>query len=133
VSSVLELGYRYVIPSLRRRLVELLHREFRLSKVEVARKLGLSPSAISRYLSHERGATLEVSKLPTVDTWLRRLAEGVASGSLDRYAVEEELLRIALKAAASRLLCSYHLRYLGVDPARCGICPKLFGHLLGGG
>ncbi len=132
MSSVLELGYRYIIPSLRRRLVEILHHELKLGKIEIARKLGISPSAVSRYLSRERGATLDVSKIPPVDSWLRKLAEGIARGDLDAYATEEELLRITLKAAASRLFCRYHLRYFSVDPVRCGICPKLFGYLLRG-
>jgi|GEM_PF-370614 len=132
MSSVLELGYRYIIPSLRRRLVEILHQELKLGKIEVARKLGISPSAVSRYLSRERGATLDVSKIPPVDSWLRKLAEGIARGDLDAYATEEELLEVALRAAALRLFCSYHLSYFGVDPLKCRICPKLFGHLLQG-
>jgi predicted transcriptional regulator len=133
MSSVLELGYRYIIPSLRRRLVEILHQELKLSKVEVARKLGLSPSAVSRYLSRERGATLDIHRLPMVEEGLRKLAEGVTRGDLDTYAVEEGLLRIALQAAASRLFCKYHLSYFNVNPLKCRICPELFGHLLQGG
>lgn len=131
MSSVLELGYRYIIPSLRRRLVEILHQELKLGKIEVARKLGISPSAVSRYLNSERGAILDVSRVsPAVEEALRKLAEAVARGDLDHYAVEGELLRIALRAAASRSLCGYHSKYFGVDPARCGICSRLFSYLL---
>ncbi len=131
MSSVLELGYRYVIPSLRRKLAEILHQELKLSKVEVARKLGISPSAVSRYLNSERGAILDISRLlPAVEEALRKLAEAVAREDLDHYAVEGELLRIALRAAASRSLCGYHSKYFSVDPARCSICSRLFSQLL---
>ncbi len=133
MSSVLELGYRYVIPSLRRRLVEILHEEFKLSRVEIARKLGISPSAVSRYLSRERGAYLDVSKVQVVETGLRKLAEEVATGDLDEYAVEGRLVKVAMQALARRYFCGYHARYFGVDPLKCRICPELFGHLTQGG
>lgn len=129
MSSVLELGYRYIIPSLRRRLVEILHEEFKLSRVEIARKLGISPSTVSRYLSRERGAYLNVSRVQTIETDLRKLAEEVAMGDIDVYVVEGKLIKVAMQALAKRYFCGYHARYFGVNTLKCRICPELFGYL----
>jgi len=49
--TVFELGYRYVIPSIRRRLVELLVEKHSLEEVEVAKLLSVSTSAASRNIS----------------------------------------------------------------------------------
>jgi len=46
--SVFEFSYRYVIPSVKRRLIEKLV-EMGLKRKEAARKTGLSISAVSRY------------------------------------------------------------------------------------
>lgn len=130
MSSVLELGYRYVVPALRRALVEIMHEELKLSRAEVARRLGISPSAVSRYLYRERGTRVDVSGSPELLNELRRLATEVASGSLGPYEAEVGLLRIALRALGRRYFCGYHRRLdPRVDPALCRICPELFGAL----
>ncbi len=57
--SAFEFGYRYVIPSVKRRLVEKLV-EMGLIRRKAARETGLSTSAGSRYLSGE-GSTRKYS------------------------------------------------------------------------
>jgi predicted transcriptional regulator len=63
----LELASRYVVPSVMRRLVEILVEEHGLSRVEVARRTGLSPAAVTRYLKGERGSALDVRGIEELD------------------------------------------------------------------
>ncbi len=127
MSSVLELGYRYVLPALKRVLTEVMHEELKLSRVEVARKLGISPSSVSRYLYRKRGAVVELPESPELMDELRRLAAEVARGSLSRYEVEAGLLRIAFRALSKRYFCGHHQKLEPeIDPTVCRICPELF-------
>ncbi len=127
MSSVLELCHRYIIPALKRALTEVMHEELKLSRVEVARKLGISPSAVSRYLHRERGAMVEVSGKPELMSELRRLATEIVRGDMSQYEIEVELLRIAFRALSGKHFCGYHQRLEPeIDPAACSICPELF-------
>lgn len=127
MSSVFELGYRHLLPSLKRRLVEVMSSELKMSKVEVARKLRMSPSAVSRYLSKERGASIEVTQFPDVDRELAELARDLSTRDLDWLTVEARLLKISVLAMSRRYLCGFHSRLRPeVDPAKCRICPELF-------
>lgn len=128
--SAFELGYRYVFPSVKRRLVEILIRELGLKQVEAARKMGLSQSAASKYLSMERGALIDVAKFKDVERKLRDLAEKVVSEDLDMYSVYGALLEVSLYLMGRGYLCGYHARIdPDVDVAKCRICTSVFSIL----
>ncbi len=127
MSSVFELGYRYLIPSLKRRLAELMSSEFKMSEVEIAKKLKITPSAVSRYLSRERGVAVEVNRFPDIDGEVMALARDLATQDLDWLTIETRLLKISLLAMSRKYLCEFHHKLQPIiDPARCRICPELF-------
>lgn len=43
------------IPMIRKELAEMMIKQFGLSQRETAEKLGITPAAVSQYLSHKRG------------------------------------------------------------------------------
>ncbi|MEM2680741.1 MAG: transcriptional regulator, partial [Candidatus Bathyarchaeia archaeon] len=71
--SIFEFSYRYIIPSIKRRLVEKLV-EIGVTRKEIAKKLDLSTSAISRYLSMERGTYINIAVYNDVDNAVNKLA-----------------------------------------------------------
>jgi len=135
VIPVLELASRYVVPSLLRMLAEELVEGRGLSRVEAARRLGVTPSAVTRYLKGERGALVDLSSRGDVRRAVRSLAERLASGSMSEYELQAELARIALYAMGRGYLCSFHSKLEpAVNPLECRVCSKLFsGFELPGG
>lgn len=128
MSSVFELGYRYILPSLKRMLTEVMHEELKLSRVEIARKLGISPSAVSRYLSHERGAMLEIPR--ELMNNIRKLAEEITYKNLNQHDVEMRLLKISISALSKKYFCSFHQKLEPkIDPTTCRTCPEVFSKL----
>ncbi len=125
-----ELAYRYVVPALKRRLVEILSREYGMNQVDIARVLGISQSAVSRYLSMERGALMDVRGMGDVDEKLRRLARSIASGDASRYQVLAGLMGVALYMLRERYLCEYHTEIDDIDPKSCRICLSMFTSLV---
>jgi len=123
----LDLASRYVVPPLMRRLVEVLVEEYGLSRVEVARKIGLSPAAVTRYLKGERGGLLTVKGLEEVESRVKDLAGRVASGGINVPELQAEVAGIAVYAMAKGYFCGFHAKLdPRFGPEFCSACRYLF-------
>jgi len=126
--NAFEVAAKYAYPSLRRRLVEILYKEHNLTQTQVAELLHITQSAVSRYLQMNRGALIEVSKFPDIDTDLRKLAEEISIERPTEYKIHAELVKIALKMLGKGYLCSLHKKIdPELNPAECKVCIDLFG------
>ncbi|NJE07742.1 winged helix-turn-helix transcriptional regulator [Thermococcus sp. M39] len=127
-TNAFEVAAKYVYPSLRRRLVEILYKEYKLTQTQVAELLHITQSAVSRYLRMNRGALIEVSKFPDIDEDLRKLAEEIIREKPSEYQIHAGLVKIALKMLGKGYLCSLHKKIdPELNPAECRICIDLFG------
>ncbi|MEM1619762.1 MAG: sigma factor-like helix-turn-helix DNA-binding protein [Fervidicoccaceae archaeon] len=122
----LELGERYVLPAFRRRLVELL-REKGMSYSDIASVLGITRSAVARYLSAERGARFEPAELRDVDTRLAKLAEDISLRRIGRREIEMGLIEEALRAMGRGYVCRLHSSLEPGATRGCRLCVELFG------
>ncbi len=111
--NLFELLYRYVYPAIRRRLAEILYHEVKLKQEKIAEVLGVTQSAISRYIERQRGSAIDVTSIPYIDEKLRELAKRVAEGTIDKYGVQIELVKLAISILAKRELCKFHA---SIDP-----------------
>lgn len=126
MSKVFEIGYRYVVPSIKREIVlELLRRRF--SEIEVSKVLGVSKSLVSRYARGERGALLDVSNNPVVKDFIVRVAHLVESGEASTIEIEEEIVKVVVKLLSMKALCGLHVKIDGrFNPISCQICSRVF-------
>ena len=124
--SVFELGYRYLMPSIRRSIaVELKERG--LTQEEIAKRMRVSNSAVSRYLSMERGTYIDLSEFPDVREMIKELTVNILVNELRDYELQRKILEIALYALSRRYICAFHRSIdPNVDPERCNICPEIF-------
>lgn len=131
MASLFEFSYRYVIPSIRRRLIEKLV-EAGLTRREAARRIGLSASAASRYLLRERGAYINIAAHSDVDRAISELAVSIKEGRIDFVGIQIQIHRIAIYALGKKYICEEHAKTgLEMDPEQCSICPTLFGSTTG--
>ncbi|USH00185.1 helix-turn-helix domain-containing protein [Thermococcus argininiproducens] len=125
--NAFEAAAKYVYPSLRRRLVEILYKKG-LTQVQVAELLHITQSAVSRYLKMDRGALVEVEKFRDIEEKLEALANEIIKKKPDEYYIHSELVKIALKMLGKGYVCSFHSKVdPEVDPAMCNICLDIFG------
>jgi len=128
--SVFEFGYRYLIPSIKRRLVEKLM-EMGLTRSEIAEKMNLSASAISRYIHMERGNLINIAAYRDLEEAIVRLAQSLKNNSADPYAVQVGIHKIAFYALGKRYMCKYHVKVdPAVNPNECPLCSTLFRAML---
>ena len=127
--NLFELLYRYVYPATRRRLAEILYYDEGLKQEQIAKILGITQSAVSRYIEGQRGALIDFKNIPEVDSKLKKIAKKIVSGKIDEYIVQVEIMRTIFVLLAKKKLCNIHLR---VDPTidynKCNICPILFNY-----
>ncbi|NJE75740.1 transcriptional regulator [Thermococcus sp. ES12] len=126
-TNAFEVASRYVYPSLRRRLVELLH-ENGLKQTEIAELLHITQSAVSRYLKMDRGAFIDVSKFPDIDAEVTALAEKIVRERPSEYKIHSELVRMSLEMLGRGYVCQFHSKIdPEVNPSECNVCLELFG------
>lgn len=124
--DIFEIGYRYLIPSIKRMLVLELN-ETGLSQKEIAERMKISRSAVSRYLSMERGVYIDLSEFSDIKDMTKRLADKISQRKLDNYELQREILEIAIYALSHRYVCAFHESLdPEIDPRKCNICPTLF-------
>lgn len=126
--NVFCIASRYVCPSVKRRLVEILYKEKMLSQTQIARKLYISQSAVSRYLAMKRGSYLDIAICLEIDNEIKKLAEILTQKDIEELKLEKLILRIVLKAMGSGCICRFHKQIdPTIDPNKCNICKELFG------
>lgn len=75
---------RYVLPSIRSIMVNYLYNEKDLTQLEIARKLKISQSSVSRYVNNERGLYREaIEALPGLREMLESVSEKIIGDELD--------------------------------------------------
>jgi predicted transcriptional regulator len=127
MKTPLEIGYRYVLPSLKSQLTKILITKFNLNQMEISKTLKISKSTVSRYLSMERGSKIDLSKFSDVNEIIEKLALKILVERLDEYNIEMELIKITLYILNKRYLCSFHAKIdPKIDTAKCNICSKIF-------
>jgi len=123
--SVYEFASRYLLPSLRRMLVESLWSNG-YSEKEISMKLGISRSLVSRYLRSERGGILDIDD-PFVVSEVRELSMRIIGGELNGETVDEEMHKLIAKLLALKKMCKYHAQLdHGIDILGCKLCSGIF-------
>ena len=119
---------RYVYPSIRRRLVEILYNDYKLTQEEIARLMHITQSAVSRYVKGNRGSYLDIRMAPKTDAEVKKLAKMlIDKRKIDKKELEYELNLITFMAMGSGEICQFHSEIDGsVDPLTCKLCMKLF-------
>ena len=118
---------RYVFPSIRRRLVIILSKEYNLKQIEIAKLTYIKQSTISKYLHAKRAGFLDISKAPKTDRKIREIAKKIVGRKMDKYDLEYELTLTALRAIANGEICRFHKEMdVDVTPKLCEVCRKIF-------
>lgn len=124
--STYELASKYVVPAIKRRLVLELAKKG-LMGVEIARKLGISQSLVTRYLSGERGSYINIDEYADIVKLVEGLANRIIENHMSEYDVVRELDRIVMAFMARKYLCKKHKEIEpSIDITKCNICPSLY-------
>jgi len=98
-----ETASRYLLPSIRAMIAKKLIEKYRFTQQKAASRLGMTQSAMSKYLSEKRGAIINVNE--EID----RLADGVVKSIYEEKITQEEfvaqLCNICMKYRNDENIC----------------------------
>jgi len=131
LEDVFELAYRYVVPSIRNALVRELVKKG-IPRNSVASLLDLSRSAVSRYMSEERGVFIQMVRFKDVHNMIEKLADEIIQRRNDEYMVQERISMIAAYFLSRKYFCVEHKKINPkLDAVKCKVCKNVFSMLSG--
>ena len=111
-----EIEVWYLIPALRKRLVDELHKR-NLKSTEIAKILHLTKASVSQYLNNKRG-TLKINNF---NEEIKESADALINGSCPT----KEIQRLIIKAIKKGILCDIHRSIEKVNDD-CNICMNMY-------
>jgi predicted transcriptional regulator len=127
-----EIVVKYLLPTLRALIAKEISERYGLKQEDSARKLGITQSAVSYYLSGSRGAidirehgATVLRENPRVKSAVKEIASAIAE---DRFTTIQVIQALCETCAALRStdLCRIHMRLLPSIGENCNLCRVLF-------
>ncbi len=126
--NAFEVASRYVYPSIRRRIVEILSNEHKLNQREIARLIHITQSAVSRYIRQNRGTYIEIEQFKDIDEEIRKMVQWIIKDEPNEYDLHKKIIEISLEMLGKGYVCVFHHEIdESVDPSSCKTCIDLFG------
>ena len=122
-----EVVARTVLPSIRALIARHLIERHNFTQVDAAKKLGLTQSAMSRYLSAERGRVVEVTK--SIEATVKDIAAGIAEEKLSQENIILKMCGICSTLKTGGALCTLHRRIIPALSEKCELCDLIFRDL----
>jgi predicted transcriptional regulator len=118
-----EIVVKYVLPAFRSLVARELIEKHDYSQVAAAEKLATTQAAISQYLCSKRGKRMvkQFENLPTVRNVAKKVASGIADGSLSPMDTMMKLCELCTVLRTKDLVCDMH-RYALSLPQVCNAC-----------
>ena len=118
-----EVAVKSVIPAIRSAIARELTQSYGLKQTEVAKLLGVTQTAVSKYTSHCRGAIFEVTEVEGVQPVLKETVFSLANGEMDKYELTEKLCTVCGIIRQSGLMCILcKVSDPNIDNSRCIVC-----------
>jgi predicted transcriptional regulator len=118
-----EVAVKSVIPAIRSAIARELTQSYGLKQKKVAKLLGVTQTAVSKYTKHCRGAIFEVTDVEGVQPILKKTVFSLANGEMDKYELAESLCSICGKIRQSGLMCILcGVSDPEIDNKRCIVC-----------
>jgi predicted transcriptional regulator len=108
MKPVCEIIVGRILPTIRAMVVKDLIKRYKLSQVEVAKKLGITQPAVSQYVGAMRGKG-EIEKIlsRTVGKDIKNLSDDIASGKLKQAEVIKRYCAICKEIKRKEVLCVF--------------------------
>ncbi|MCW4051910.1 MAG: hypothetical protein NWE78_01710 [Candidatus Bathyarchaeota archaeon] len=89
---------KYVLPAFRALVMKDLIEEYKMRKIDVSSKMGVTPAAITQYIKGDRGVTFKERVAESEETMkiLSELAEALAHDNVSEEIIETKLCKACM-------------------------------------
>lgn len=118
-----EVAVKSVVPAIRALLAEELTETYRMKQTEVAQLLGITQTAVSKYIHHVRGRALSPKIEEEVGTLIVQTAKSLSNDGMDRTALALHICNTCKIIRKKRLMCELCKRVNPtLDIEKCQLC-----------
>jgi hypothetical protein len=122
MKSPCELIVWHLLPAIRSELAKQIKKE-RFTQKKIAGKLGITPAAVSQYMSEKRGYDIEFPG--NIKEMITVLAKRIVDEDLSEFLIMKEICVICLEARKSGILCEIHRNIEPDIPVKCDYWGKI--------
>jgi len=118
-----EVASKSLVPAIRALVAEELTQVHGLKQVEVASLLGITQTAVSKYVKHVRGRLPRIWEAPEVRLEIDEIAALLACGKMSRYQLAKRFCILCQDVRRKGLLCELCKRYdASISVEQCDVC-----------
>jgi len=118
-----EVAVKSLVPSLRSAIAKELTQTYGLKQKEVATLLGVTQTAVSKYMRQVRGIVIKIEEVEEVRPMINEIVVLLANGRIPRNELVRRLCKICEIIRRERLMCELCKRTdPSIDIQRCFVC-----------
>ena len=118
-----EIAVKSLIPAMRAYVAKELTQTHRMKQEEIANILGISQTAISKYISNVRGQAFQIDRTVQMQKMLSGIASEVAAEKISGPLLAIRFCQVCKTARQNGLMCTLCKRYdPQIDIRACSVC-----------
>ena len=120
-----EIAVKTVSPAIRAYMAQKMMDKHALSQIEVARILGITQSAVSKYNKGVRGTTIAIEEIPQLQDITDRMIALLLASPADQTKVMQLFCQACALVRSRGLMCNLCQRNQKTKDASCDFCSVL--------
>jgi predicted transcriptional regulator len=118
-----EIAVKSVIPAIRAAIAKELIQTHKMKQTEVANLLGITQTAVSKYVGNVRGRAIKIDGTEAIRNMVNEVAFGVTNGDISGSQLVLELCKVCKAVRQDRLMCQLcEATDQTLNIKRCTIC-----------
>jgi predicted transcriptional regulator len=118
-----EVAVRSLVPAIRSAIARELTQTYGLKQKDVARLLGVTQTAVSKYTRHVRGIVLKVEDIEEIQPTLKEIVVSLANGRMSKYELVAKFCVACEIIRRKGLMCELcKLSDPSIDVQQCIVC-----------
>jgi len=118
-----EVAVKSLVPAIRSAIARELTQTYGLKQKDVARLLGVTQTAVSKYTRHVRGIVLKVEEVEEIQTTLKEIVVSLANGRMSKYELVAKFCVACEIIRQKGLMCELcKLSDPSIDVQQCFVC-----------
>ena len=122
-----EVAVKSVVPAIRCAIAKQLIQTYDLKQKDVASLLGITQTAVSKYIRHVRGRVVKIENVKEVQPLIIEIAASLANGTISRFELVKKVCVVCTIIRQNGLMCELCKRSdPSLDIQHCKFCSSGF-------
>ena len=118
-----EVAVKSLVPAIRSAIARELIQTYGLKQEDVAKLLGVTQTAVSKYTRHVRGAIIKIEEVEEVQPMIKEIVVLLANGRMSKYELVGRFCVACEIIRRKRLMCELCKRSdPSIDVQQCFVC-----------